>query len=313
MTELKPTRAGYGDALVELGSRDERIYVLVGDLAESTNVHKFQEKFPERFVQCGIAEQNMCNVAAGLALAGKIPFWTTYGAFASCRALDMIRVTVCYSDLNVKIGGGHSGLTVGPDGATHQMLEDIAIQRSLPNMRMVIPCDYWEARKATMAAAEIIGPVYIRFGRAPQPELTSADDAFQFGSAIQLRDGDDVALIACGQMVCEALFARDLLKGEGIRARVINMHTVKPIDGEMIAQCAQECGAIVTAEEHQIFGGLGSAVAHEVALRHPVPMEMVAVMDKFGLSGTPNELLDHFGLRAANICDAVRRVLRRKA
>ncbi|MDK9701185.1 MAG: transketolase family protein [bacterium] len=312
MAEMKPTRWGYGEALVDLGEKNDKIWALTGDLAESTYVHKFQAKFPERFVQVGIAEQNMCNVAAGLAVAGKIPFWTTYGAFAACRSLDMLRVTVAYSNLNVKIGGGHSGLTVGPDGATHQILEDIAIIRSLPNMKMVIPCDYHEAYNATLAIAEIDGPCYIRLGRSPQPILTSRDDPFIIGKATTLRDGNDIAIIACGQLVSEAILAHEELAKQGIRARVINMRSVKPIDVEVILSAAKECGAIVTAEEHQIYGGLGAAVAQECALGGvPVPMAMVAMQDQFGRSGSPEELLTHYGMRATNIVDKVKSLLKK--
>lgn len=311
MPELKPTRAGYGEMLAEIGS-DERVFSLVGDLKESVMVHKFAEKFPQRFIQVGIAEQNMCNVAAGLAVVGKIPFWTTYGAFASCRSLDMLRVTVCYSSLNVKVGGGHSGLTVGPDGATHQVLEDIAIIRSLPNMTMVIPCDYWEARKATYAIYKHIGPSYIRLGRSPQPVVTDEHTPFEIGRANVLRNGTDVAVIACGQLVSEALIAADKLSQENISVRVINMHTVKPLDRECIIRASQECRAIVTAEEHQIFGGLGSAVAQVCSETVPVPIEFVAVMDRFGQSGEPEQLMDYFGLRSVDIIQSVKKVLIRK-
>lgn len=311
MTEKKPTRAGYGEALVDIG-QDEKVYVLTGDLKESVMVHHFAEKYPDRFIQVGIAEQNMCNVAAGLAVAGKIPFWATYGAFAACRSLDMIRVTVCYSNLNVKIGGGHSGITVGPDGASHQILEDIAIIRSLPNMIMVIPCDYWEAKKATKAIYSIYGPAYLRLGRAPQPVITDIHTPFQIGKANVLQNGNDVAIIACGQQVAEALIAARELAQSSITARVINMHTVKPIDREVIIESARDCRAIVTAEEHQIYGGLGSAVAQVCAETLPVPIEYIAVRDRFGQSGEPEELLDLFGLRARNIIQAVHKVLERK-
>ncbi len=311
MADQKPTRAGYSEALVELGKSDNRIWVLTADLAESTMVDKFEKLYPERFVQVGIAEQNMCNVASGLAIAGKTPFWSTYGAFASCRSLDMIRVTVCYSDLNVKIAAGHCGVTVGPDGATHQILEDIAIMRALPNMQVIVPCDYHEAYNASLVAGEISGPVYLRLGRAPSPVITNREDIFTLGKAKTLRDGDDIAIIACGQMVSEALIASDDLAKEGIHARVINMHTLKPIDTETIVKCAKECGKIVTAEEHQIYGGLGSAVAHECAVNGvPVPMKMVAMQDKFGQSGTPDELLTYFGLRATNIIEQVKLLLK---
>ncbi len=311
-TEYKLTREGWGKALVELGKENPNVVVLVGDLSGSTMVNFFQEAFPERFIECGIAEQNMTTIAAGLCIAGKIPFYATYGAFASCRAADQLRVTVCYSNLNVKIGGAHGGISVGPDGATHQAMEEIAILRSLPNMKMIIPADYYEAFKATKAAAEIYGPVYIRFGREKVPVVTNPDSPFVFGKANILRDGNDVAIIACGVLVNEALIAAEELAKKGIEARVINMHTLKPLDDECIIKAAKDCGAIVTAEEHQIFGGLGSSCAHVVSREYPVPMDYVAVMDRFGESGKPDELLTAFGLRSVNIVDKVNKVLARK-
>src|SRR5499426_4262919 len=227
--EMKKTREGFGRALVALGEQDPRIVVLVGDLTESTMVSFFAERFPERFIQVGIAEQNMCGVAAGLAAMGKIPFFATYGAFASCRAADQMRVTVAYTDLPVKIGGAHGGISVGPDGATHQAMEEIAIVRSIPNMKMIVPCDYWETRKATVAMADDPHPNYIRFGREPVPVVTGPETPFVLGKANVLREGNDIAFIACGVMVYEALVAAEELAGRGVQARVINMHTVKPL------------------------------------------------------------------------------------
>ncbi|HTM57359.1 MAG TPA: transketolase C-terminal domain-containing protein [Candidatus Udaeobacter sp.] len=311
--EMKKTREGFGRALVDLGERDPRIVVLVGDLSESTMVHFFAERFPDRFIQVGIAEQNMCGIAAGLAAMGKIPFFSTYGAFASCRAADQIRVSVAYSNLNVKIGGAHGGISVGPDGATHQAMEEISIIRSIPNMSMIVPCDYWETYKATIAAAEHEGPVYIRFGREDVPVVTSEKTPFAFGRGEVFAEGSDLTIIACGVMVYEALRARETLSRSGITARVVDLHTVKPIDADLIARCARETGAIVTAEEHQVNGGLGGAVAEVVVRRHPVPMELVAVMDRFGQSGKPAELMDAFGLRARDIVAAAERVIERKA
>ena len=310
--EMKKTREGFGRALVDLGERDPRIVVLVGDLSESTMVHFFAERFPDRFIQVGIAEQNMCGIAAGLAAMGKIPFFSTYGAFASCRAADQIRVTVAYSNLNVKIGGAHGGISVGPDGATHQAMEEISIIRSIPNMTMIVPCDYWETYKATIAAAEHRGPVYIRFGREDVPVVTGEKTPFTFGRGEVFAEGSELTIIACGVMVYEALRARETLSRSGITARVVDLHTVKPIDAELIARCARETGAIVTAEEHQVNGGLGGAVAEVVVRRQPVPMELVAVMDRFGQSGKPSELMDAFGLRARDIVAAAERVLERK-
>jgi transketolase len=312
MTEYKLTREGWGRALVELGHENPNVVVLVGDLAASTSVNLFKEAFPERFIECGIAEQNMATIAAGLSLTGKIPFFTTYGVFASCRAADQVRVTICYSNLNVKIGGAHGGISVGPDGATHQALEEIAIMRAMPKMKMIVPSDYYETFRATKAAAEIQGPVYIRFGREKVPVVTDERTPFIFGKANIIGDGSDVAIIACGVMVYEALVAAETLEKSGISARVINMPTLKPLDEEAIINAARECGAIVTAEEHQIYGGLGSAVAQVVAKECPVPMDYVAVMDRFGESGRPAELLDAFGLRGSNIIDKVNRVLKLK-
>ena len=310
--EYKLTREGWAKALVELGRENSNIVVLVGDLKGSTMVDLFEREFPDRFIECGIAEQNMATIAAGLSLVGKIPFFATYGAFASCRAADQVRVTICYSNLNVKIGGAHGGISVGPDGATHQAMEEIAIMRSFPNMKMMVPSDYWETFKATKAAAGIPGPVYIRFGREKVPVVTSENSPFILGKANVLRSGDDVAIIACGVMVHEALVAAEELGNSGISARVINMHTVKPLDEECIVQAARECGAIVTAEEHQIYGGLGSAVAQITAREWPVPVDNVAVMDRFGESGKPDELLTAFGLRSGNIIEKVERVLKMK-
>ncbi|OGC91412.1 MAG: transketolase [candidate division Zixibacteria bacterium RBG_16_53_22] len=311
--EYRLTREGWGRALVKLGHENPNVVVLVGDLASSTMVDLFAREFPERFIECGIAEQNMATIAAGLSLVGKIPFFATYGAFASCRAADQLRVAICYSNLNVKIGGAHGGISVGPDGATHQAMEEIAIMRSLPNMKMIIPADYYETFKATGAAAEISGPVYIRFGREKVPVVTDENTPFIFGKANIMRDGGDVAIIACGVMVHEALAAAEDLARSGIEARVINMHTLKPLDEDCIIKAARECGAIVTAEEHQIYGGLGSAVAQVVAREYPVPMDYVAVMDRFGESGKPDELLTAFGLRSGDIIRKVGGVINMKS
>jgi transketolase len=315
MTEVKmeKTRTGWGHGLVDLGDKDERIVVLVGDLMESTNVNFFAEKFPKRFIQVGVAEQNMALLAAGLSLIGKIPFFSTYGAFAAYRCLDMLRITLSYSNVNVKIGGAHGGISVGPDGATHQAMEEISILRSLPNMQMIVPCDYWETRKATLAAAAVWGPVYIRFGREPVPVVTDESTPFIFGKANTYREGGDVAIIACGTLVYESLVAAEVLAGEGIDCRVIDMHTIKPIDREAIIKAARECGAIVTAEEHQVMGGLGGAIAEVVVAHQPVPMEFVAVMDRFGQSGKPDELMAAFGLKSKDVIAAVKRVLKRKS
>jgi len=310
--EMKKTREGFGRGLTDLGHQDENVVVLVGDLTDSTMVSFFAEAYPDRFIQVGIAEQNMMTVAAGLSLVGKIPFLSTYGAFASCRSLDQIRVTLCYGDLNVKIGGAHGGISVGPDGATHQAMEEISIMRSMPNMRMIVPADFHEARKATIAAAEVLGPVYIRFGRENVPVVTEPDTPFELGKGAVYRDGGDCTIIACGVMVYEALVAHEQLKQEGVEARVINLHTLKPLDEDLIERAARETGALVTAEEHQINGGLGGAVAETVARRYPVPMEMVAVEDRFGQSGKPDELMAAFGLKSVNIVEKALAVVARK-
>jgi transketolase len=310
--EVKKTREGFGHALVELGEKNPDVVVLVGDLVESTMTNFFAERFPERFFEIGIAEQNMVGIAAGLSTRGKIPFLSTYGAFASCRAADQIRVTLAYSKLNVKIGGAHGGISVGPDGPTHQAMEEISIIRSIPNMTMIVPCDYWETRKATIAASQMFGPVYIRFGRENVPVVTQESTPFTIGKGYEMRAGADVALIACGVMVAEALSAADMLESQGIQARVINLHTLKPLDSEIIVKAARECGAIVTAEEHQVNGGLGGAVAEVVVRNHPVPVEMVAVMDRFGHSGKPDELMKNFGIKDVNIVAAAEKALKRK-
>jgi transketolase len=273
----------------------------------------FAEAFPERFFEIGIAEQNMACIAAGMAAMGKIPYFSTYGAFASCRSADQLRVTIAYSNLPVKIGGAHGGISVGPDGATHQAMEEFAIIRSIPNMSLVVPCDYHEARKATIAAAAVPGPVYIRFGREDVPVVTDESTPFTFGKGEVFAEGTDVTVIACGVMVYEALRARERMAERGVSVRVVNLHTIKPLDTALIERCARETGALVTAEEHQVNGGLGGAVAEVVVKSHPVPIEMVAVQDRFGQSGKPAELMAAFGLKEPNVVAAIERVLQRKA
>jgi len=295
-----PQRNGYGDGVVEAGKENENIVVLCCDLTESTRSAAFREAFPDRFVEIGIAEQNMAGIAAGMSFSGKIPYISSYATFSPGRNWDQIRVSVCYSKANVKIMGAHAGISVGPDGATHQAMEDIAITRCLPNMTVVVPCDYWEAKKATISMAGIAGPVYMRFG------------PFKIGKAETFRDGKDVSVIACGSLVYEALIAAKKLEKDNIDVRVINCHTIKPIDIKTIIKAAKETGAIVTAEEHQVHGGLGSAVAEVVSKHHPVPMDYVAVMDRFGESGEPDELMSKFGVKSPNIVKAVKKVLARK-
>jgi len=310
--KAKATRDGYGDALVEMGAQDERIVVLGADLTDSTRAIWFAQKYPDRFFDFGIAEQNMLNAAAGLSLVGKIPWVSTYGVFVAGRAWDQIRTTTCYSNLNVKIGGAHGGISVGPDGATHQALEDVAAMRVLPNMIVIVPADYYETKKAVIWACKHVGPVYVRFGREPVPIVTKPDDPFTMGKANLINDGTDVTIINNGPVLKEAIDAVEMLKQKGISARLLNMHTVKPIDREAIAKAARETGAIVTVEEHQVMGGFGSAVAEVVVQTHPVPMRFIGIQDRFGESGTPEELFEAFGLKARHIVAAVEDVLRAK-
>lgn len=308
----KATRFVFGEALVELGEKDPKIFVLGADTVSSVAINGFQEKFPDRFINVGIAETNMIGMAAGLAAAGFIPFAATYGVFASGRPWEQIRTTVCYSDLNVKIGGSHSGLMVGPDGATHQALEEIAIMRCLPKMTVISPCDLIETKKAVLASAYYKGPVYIRYGRESIPIITKRETPFEIGKANVLREGGDIAIFACGTMVYESLMAAEILEEKGIKARVINMHTVKPIDEKAIVEAATECGAVVTAEEHQIAAGFGSAIAEVIVKNKPVPMEFVGINDTFGESGEPMELIKKFGLKDVNIAAAAEKALKRK-
>lgn len=309
----KPTRHGFGEALALQGEKDERVVVIGADVTGSVLTSFFKEKHPDRFISLGIAEQNATTVAVGLALSGKIPFFSSYAAFATFRNADQIRISICYNNANVKIAGGHAGVTVGPDGATHQALEDIALLRSLPNMTIVVPCDYQQAKKATVAVAEMNGPAYIRLSRSNVPMFTTEEDKFELGKADVLTEGNDIAIVACGTLVWEALMAAEQLQEKhNISATVINCHTIKPIDEGTIVKYAKQCGAIVTAEEHQIYGGLGSAVAEVVVKNHPVPVEFIAMKDRFGESGEPEELLEYFGFTAENIVETALRAIKRK-
>lgn len=313
MLGKKTTRHGFGEALVSLGEKHDNVVVLGGDITGSVMTSFFRDKFPERFFSIGIAEQNATTIAAGMALSGKIAFFSSYSAFAAFRNADQLRVSVCYNNANVKIGGGHSGITVGPDGATHQSLEEVAFLRALPNMTLVVPCDYEQARKATIAVGEIYGPAYIRFGRSAVPLFTSEDTPFEIGKANVYIEGNDVALIACGLLVWEALQAAEILKEKhNINARVIDCHTIKPIDVHTITMAARECGAIVTAEEHQVYGGLGGAVAEVVVKNCPVPMELIGIPDTFGGSGEPEELLDIHGLNRHSLVASALKAVERK-
>lgn len=310
--KMVPTRDGFGRGLLKLGKENKDVVVLSADLTESTRAAWFQKDYPERFFGMGVAEQDMFGTAAGLALMGKIPFACTFGVFASGRAWDQIRISIAYMNLGVKIAGTHAGISVGPDGATHQALEEIALMRILPNMTVVVPCDALEAERATVEAAKINGPVYLRFGRAPIPVITKEGDSFKIGKANILRAGKDITIFACGQMVYEAVLACDELEKEGISARLVNLHTPKPIDKDVIITAAYETGAIVTVEEHTVLGGMGSAIAEVVVQSCPVPMKMVGVQDRFGVSGDPGELFKYFGLTPRNIVLAAKEALRMK-
>lgn len=312
--ESKPTRDGFGKGLVEAAERDQRIVALCADLAESTRMHWFQEKFPERYVELGVAEQNLATVAAGMAAAGKIPFIASYATFSPGRNNEQIRTTISLNQMPVKIAGHHAGLSVGPDGATHQALEDVALMRVQPHMTVIVPADMEEARKATIAAAQTDTPIYIRLSRAGFPVFTTLETPFEIGKASILMDHEtpDVGIIACGNMVYEAIMAAHELASEDIKVSVMNLATIKPIDQKALAAFAKKCGAIVTAEEHQVAGGMGSAVAEVLSEEFPVPMQLVAVRDQFGQSGEPAELIKHYGLDRDSIKQAVKKVLARK-
>jgi transketolase len=310
--EMKPPRDGYGLGLVEAGEKDERVVVLCADLAESTRSQWFAEKFPKRFIEMGVAEQNMATVAAGLANYGKIPFISSYAVFSPGRNNEQIRTTICINNVPVKIGGMHAGISVGPDGATHQALEDIALMRVLPRMVVIVPCDAKEGQKATVAAAFNGTPVYLRFGREKTPVFTTEETPFEIGKAVIFREGRDAAIIGCGSLLYNALLAAEELSKEGIEAMVINSHTIKPLDEKTIIEAAQKCGAIVSVEEHQVMGGLGSAIAEVLAKNYPVPQEFIGVQDRFGESGEPNELIEAFGMGVGSIKEAVKKVLARK-
>ena len=309
---LKPTRDGFGEGLVELGKTNPNVVVLSGDLEDSTRAIWFKEKYPERFFQIGIAEQNMVGSAAGFALSGKIPFACSFSVFITGRAWEQIRTSVCNMNLNVKIVGSHCGIAVGEDGTTAQAIEDIAIMRVQVNMTVVVPCDAVEAKKAVIASAAHPGPVYLRFGRNPMPILTQEKDGFVIGKANRLRDGKDVTLIACGIMVKPTLDAAALLAKEDVAAEVINLHTLKPIDSKTILDSVRKTKAVVTAEDHSVIGGLGGAVAELLAEAFPAPMKRVGIQDKIGTSGKPDELMKLYHLAPEDIASAAREVLRRK-
>lgn len=309
--EKKATREAYGAALAEFGS-DERIVVLDADLSKSTKTDCFKKVYPDRFINCGIAEGNMMATAAGLASCGKIPFASSFAMFAAGRAFEQIRNSVCYPKLNVKIGATHAGISVGEDGATHQCLEDLGIMRTLPNMTIINPADATEARLAVKAAIDHNGPVYMRFGRLAVPTVFGDDYKFELGKGVRLADGNDVTIIATGLMIPYALEAKTVLSEQGIDARVINIHTIKPIDRDIIIKAARETGAIVTAEEHNVIGGLGSAVAEVLCESAPVPMLRVGTQDVFGRSGVPAKLFEIYGLDTKTIVEKAKAVIANK-
>ncbi len=313
--EQLPTRDGYGNGLVIAGGENSNVVVLCADLSESTRSEWFAKKFPERFIEMGVAEQNMAAIAAGLAVSGKIPFISSYAVFSPGRNWEQIRTTMAYNNANVKVAGAHAGISVGPDGATHQAIEDIATMRVIANMRVFVPCDAVEAKKATMAAVKIAGPVYLRFAREKTPVFTTEETPYVPGKAEifwQSKKKPEVAIIGCGPVLYNALLAARDLEKEKIGTIVVNNHTVKPMDEKKIVEVAKKCGAVVTVEEHQIIGGMGSAVAEILARKYPVPMEFVGMNDVFGESGPPNALLEKYGMGVKDVKEAVKKAIKRK-
>lgn len=311
-TEKKDTRSGFGAGLLEAGRRNENVVALCADLTGSLKMDAFKKEFPHRFFQVGIAEANMMGIAAGLTIGGKIPFTGTFANFSTGRVYDQIRQSIAYSHKNVKICASHAGLTLGEDGATHQILEDIGMMKMLPGMTVIVPCDYNQTKAATLALVDHHGPAYLRFGRPSWPVFTAPDRPFEIGKADVMIEGSDVSIFACGHMVWQAIEAEAMLADQGIKAEVINIHTIKPIDKEAILKSVEKTRCVVTCEEHQINGGLGESVAQVLSRFRPTPMEMVAVNDSFGESGTPAQLLKKYGLSPENIVEAVNRVMKRK-
>jgi transketolase len=312
VTGQKDTRSGFGDGIFELGKTNPNVVALTADLAGSLKLNAFIKAYPERFIQCGIAEANMIGIAAGLTIGGKIPFTTTFANFSTGRVYDQIRQSVAYSGKNVKICASHAGLTLGEDGATHQILEDIGLMKMLPGMTVIVPCDYNQTKAATIAIAAYEGPVYLRFGRPVWPIFTPADENFIIGKAQQLAEGKDVSIFACGHLVWKAVEAAKQLKEKGIYADVINLHTIKPLDEAAILDSIQKTGCAVTAEEHNVIGGMGDSVAQVAAKHHPTPIEMIGTQDTFGESGTPTELLSKYGLDTPFIVAAAEKAIARK-
>ncbi|PZR57064.1 MAG: transketolase [Candidatus Meridianibacter frigidus] len=307
-----PTRNGFGEGLIEAGKSNRNVIGICADLAESTRMEGFKKACPDQYIAIGVAEQLLVAMAAGLASAGKIPFIASYAMFNPGRSWEQVRTTMALNETNVKIAGAHAGVSVGPDGATHQAIEDIAIMRVLPHMIVVVPCDSAQTKKATLAVAQKWGPTYLRFAREKSPVITTEETPFEIGKAQTFRTGSDVAIIACGILVYNALVAAQELAGDGIECTVINNHTVKPMDEHAVIEAAKLCGTVVTVEEHQQHGGMGSRVAEILAQHHPVPIEFVGVRDQFGQSGDPGELIEHYGMGTSAIKTAVRRALRRK-
>lgn len=314
--EQKPIREGFGIGLVEAADADPNVVGLCADLTESTKMDAFAKKYPERFVQIGVAEQNLASVASGMAAVGKVPFISSYAMFSPGRNWEQIRTTICYNERHVIIAGSHAGVSVGPDGATHQAVEDIAIMRPIANMTVVAPCDVHEARKVTVAAASLSGPVYIRLAREKTPVFTTPETSFEIGKAYEVwrseRPQLDVAVIACGSLVHNAILAAAKLEEQGVGVIVVNNHTIKPMDEHAIIKAAKEAGAVVTVEEHQVMGGMGSAVAEVLAKNYPVPVEFVGVQNRFGESGEPTELIEKFNMHPAAIVKAAHEVIQRK-
>jgi len=311
-TEKRDTRSGFGDGLTELGKKNPNVVALCADLIGSLKMDDFKNNHPDRFFQIGIAEANMMGIAAGLTIGGKIPFTGTFANFSTGRVYDQIRQSIAYSNKNVKICASHAGLTLGEDGATHQILEDIGLMKMLPGMTVINTCDYNQTKAATIAIADYEGPVYLRFGRPKVPVFTDADQKFEIGKAIQLTEGTDVTIVATGHLVWEALQASEALEAKGISAEIINIHTIKPLDREAILKSVTKTGCIVTAEEHNYYGGLGESVARVLAERKPTSQEFIATNDTFGESGTPEQLMEKYGLNSNAIVNAVEKVLKRK-
>lgn len=306
------TRSGFGDGLLEAGKRNPNVVALCADLTESVKMTAFKKAFPERFVQIGIAEANMVSVAAGMALSGKVAFYSSFAAFATGRVYDQIRQSVAYSNTNVKICGSHAGITLGEDGATHQILEDIGLMKMMPNMIVINPCDYNQTKQAAIAIAEYKGPAYLRFGRPKVPIFISEDTPFVIGKALMINEGKDVSIFATGHLVWEAILAGEILAEQGIDAEIINIHTIKPLDTEAILRSVEKTGCVVSCEEHQYNGGLNDSIAQLLARNNPKPMEYVGIDDQFGESGKPADLMVKYGLKAENIVAAVKKVLKRK-